>query len=122
MEEGRVNLNLEEVIKVSSIFDIEPMFNGVIITLNTEEQDGTLVLSDNVMSEVQYVIAKGDHVRSIEVADKVILNLEKMMTKEVNPENQYEYITRVKVDPIEFNGYTFGLIEDRMIKAKYKNQ
>lgn len=122
MEEGRINLNLEEVIKLSSIFDIEPLFNGVIITLNTEEQDGTLVLSDNVMSEVQYVIAKGDHVRSIEVADKVILNLEKMMTKEINPENQYEYITRVKVDPIEFNGGTFGLIEDRMIKAKYKNQ
>lgn len=116
------NLQLEDVISLTSAFNIQPMFNNVIITLNKQEEDGINILSNNVMSEVQYVIAKGEMVRNVEIGDKVILNLEKMMIKEPNPHNQYEPLTRIKIDPVEFGGYMFGMIEDRMIKAKYINQ
>lgn len=116
------NLELEDVIKLTSNFNIQPMFNYLIITLNKQQEDGVTVLSDNIMSDVQYVIAKGDMVRNIEVTDKVILNLEKLMIKEANPHNQYESFNRIKIEPIEYGGYVFGLIEDRVLKAKYINQ
>ena len=120
--EETVNLNLDEVITIASVFDVQPLFNKVIITLNTEELDGDLILSNDVMSDVQYVIAKGGMVREVEVADRVLIDIEKLMVSEPNPENQYEKISRIKIDPIEFNGITFGMIDDRVIKAKYRNQ
>jgi hypothetical protein len=120
--ETTTNLELEDVIRLTQEFNIQPMFNYVIITLNKQEEDGVNILSDNIMSDVQYVIAKGDMVRNIEVTDKVLLNLEKLMIKETNPHNQYESFNRIKIEPIEFGGYMFGMIEDRIIKAKYVNQ
>jgi len=114
------NLNREEVELVIPLLDKEPMFNKVIITLNRENPDNNLILSDNVMSETQYILAKGSMVKDVEVGQRVILDLEKMMIKEINPENSHEYIQRIKLDPITFETYTFAIVEDRMIKAKYK--
>lgn len=113
------NLNRTQVLEVSNNFPLEPMFNKVIITLNTEEADDYLELSGNEVSDVQFVVAKGEHVHSLTVGQKVLVDLEKLMVKERNPENQDEVLTRIKIDPIFIDGVTYALIEDRFIKAKY---
>ena len=120
--EKRSNFTKEEIIDLISVFDLEPNFNKVIVTLNTEEVDGNLVLSDNVIAERQFVIAKSTTSRFTEVTDEVLLDIERMMIKEQDPNNPHEYITRVKITPIEFNGYMFGVIDESVIKAKVKNQ
>lgn len=120
--ETKSNFTKDEVIDLVAIFDLEPNFNKVIITLNTEEIDGNLVLSDNVIAERQYVIAKSTTSRFIEVTDEVLIDIEKMMFKEQDLNNPHEYITRVKITPIDFNGHMFGLIDESVIKAKVKNQ
>jgi hypothetical protein len=120
--ETKHNFTKEEVINLSHYFNLEPNFNKVIITLNTEELDGNLVLSDNVMSEKQFVVAKGATSRFVEVNDEVLIDIEKMMIKEQDPNNPYEHISRIKIVPIEFDGYTFGIIDESVIKAKIKNQ
>ena len=48
--ETKSNFTKDEVIDLVAIFDLEPNFNKVIVTLNTEEIDGNLVLSDNVIA------------------------------------------------------------------------
>ena len=120
--EKRSNFTKEEIIDLISVFDLEPNFNKVIVTLNTEEVDGNLVLSDNVIAERQFVIAKSTTSRFTEVTDEVLLDIEKMMIKEQDPNNPHEYITRVKLTPIDFNGHMFGIIDESVIKAKVKNQ
>ena len=120
--ETKSNFTKEEVIDLVAIFNLEPNFNKIIVTLNTEEIDGNLVLSDNVIAERQYVIAKSTTSRFVEVTDEVLLDIEKMMIKEQDPNNPYEYITRVKLTPIDFNGHMFGIIDESVIKAKVKNQ
>lgn len=114
------NLSKERVEEVIKDFPIEPMFNKVVITLNTEEVDNYLVLSDNTMSELQYVIAKGSMVTNLEIGQKVIIDLDKMITYELNPENSHEKISKVKIDPLLIDGVTYAIVEDRYIKAKYK--
>ena len=120
--ETKSNFTKDEVIDLVTIFDLEPNFNKVIVTLNTEEIDGNLVLSDNVITERQYVIAKSTTSRFVEVTYEVLLDIEKMMIKEQDPNNHHEYITRVKLTPIDFNGHMFGIIDESVIKAKVKNQ
>ena len=44
-----------------------------------------------------------------------------MMILEPDPNNPYEKIQRVKIRPIEISGHRFGIIDERMIKAKRKN-
>lgn len=120
--EGNLNLTKEEVNELIGVFNLEPMFTDLIITLNVEKEDNDLVLSENLLSETQYVIAKGSSCREIKEGDKILINLEKMMVKSQNPNNAYESLTSIKIDPIEFNGYTFGIIGQNIIKAKYKNE
>lgn len=116
MEEVR-NLTQEEVKAISQEFTWKPLFNGIVITLNTEEVDGNLVLSDNTMSEEQYVVATGYNTQHINEGDKVLVDVEKMMVRERNPHNSEEVITRIKVKPIIFEDRVFGLIEDRHLSA-----
>ena len=120
--ENNKNFNEDEVIRLGSILEFEPMYNDVFITLNTEVEDGSNVLSDNVMSEHQFVIAKGVTAREVEPGQEVIIDLEKMMVTETDPNNPYEKIQRVKIRPIEISGHMFGIIDERMIKAKKRNQ
>ena len=120
--EIKKNFNQDEVLRLISILEYEPLYNDVFITLNTEVEDGELVLSDNVMSEKQFVIAKGVSAREVEPGQEVLLDLEKMMIVGADPNNPYEKIQRIKLKPIEISGYTFGIIDERMIKAKLKNQ
>lgn len=116
------NFNLDEVIRLNSVLEFEPMFNDLFITLNTEAEDGSLVLSDNVMAERQFVIAIGSMVREVEPFQEVLLDMEKMMVTEYDPENPHEKIQRIKIKPIEISGHMFGIIDERSIKAKVKNQ
>lgn len=120
--ENKKNFNLEEVIRLISVCEYEPLFNELFITLNTENVDGNLVLSENVISEKQFVIMTGSMVREVEPTQEILLDLEKMMVNEVDPDNPYEKIQRIKLKPIEIEGYVFGIIDERMIKAKRKNQ
>jgi hypothetical protein len=120
MGEVKVNFSENDMVKVIETFPLEVFFNKVVITTNTMEPDGDLVLSDNTMDEEQYVVAVGNHVSTLKPGDKVIVDLEKMMVKVPNPENSYEYITSIKIDPIETINGIFAMIDDRLIKAKFK--
>lgn len=116
------NVTAYDALEISKEWLEQPMFNKVVITLNTENSilDG-LDLSDNAMSQFQYIIAKGTHCRDIEVGDKVRLDLDKMLKKSINPNNSHEDITTIQLDPIEFDGKIFAIIEDRLIKTRFTN-
>lgn len=115
------NLTAYDALEVSKEWLEQPLFNKVIITLNTDNSLDSLDLSDNMMSEFQYVIAKGAHVVSVEAGDKVRIDLEKMITKTINPNNTHEDIETIKLDPIEFQGKIYAIIEDRLIKTRFTN-
>ena len=118
---GEQGLTQDEVLDIIQTFPLEPMFNRVYITLNREAEDGELVLSDNVLSEVQYVVSGEVEWRDkkIKPGQKVIIDIEKMMVP-VRSEgtNAYEQVMQVKIDPIEVDGVMYALIEERYIKAK----
>lgn len=114
-------LTLEQVQEIIKTFPIKPLFNKVVVTLNTEEVDNHMVLSENVMSEVQYVISKGENVTQVEEGQKIILDLESMMERFRSEENSHEVSSRVKIDPFPYEGHMFAIIDDRRIKAKYIN-
>jgi len=102
----------------SSKFPIEPLFNKVIITLNNLEEDGELVLSNNVLSDIQYIIAKGPAVNQVNIGDKVIIDIEKLMVPvKIESTDAYSVQKQVKIDPIEVNGIVYAIVEDRVIKA-----
>ena len=115
------NVTAYDALEISKEWLEQPMFNKVVITLNTENTLDSLDLSDNAMSQFQYIIAKGPHCRDIEVGDKVRLDLDKMMKKSLNPNNSHEDITSIQLDPIEFDGKIFAIIEDRLIKTRFIN-
>ena len=90
------NVTAYDALEISKEWLEQPMFNKVVITLNTENTLDSLDLSDNAMSQFQYIIAKGPHCRDIEVGDKVRLDLDKMMKKSINPNNSHEDITTIQ--------------------------
>lgn len=123
------NLTQDDVLDImgkdGNSFKYEPMFNYVIVTLNKEGSDGGLIVSDNTLSEEQYVIAVGETSR-INAGQKVLMNIEKMMVP-VKPEdgNSHEAVSKIKIEPIyaDFEGkeFMFALIEDRYIKSKIRS-
>lgn len=106
---------------LTEMFPVEPLFNKIIVTLNKEQVDGNLVLSDNTVSDEQYVMAKGSGVHNLNVNDKVILDLEKLMVKRQSNSNVYEEVGSIKFDPILIDGVFYAILEDRFIKARYLN-
>ena len=118
--EERVNLTQDDVLDVIREFPLEPIFNRVYITLNRLEEDGDLVLSDNVLDESQYVIAGKVEWKDkvISPGQKVLIDIEKMMVP-VRQESTdvYQKVMQVKIEPIEIDGVPYALIEDRYIKA-----
>ena len=115
------NVTAYDALEISKEWLEQPMFNKVVITLNTENALDSLDLSDNAMSQFQYIIAKGVNVISVDVGDKVRLSLDKMTSKKVNPNNSHEDITTIELDPIEFDSKIFAIIEDRLIKTRFTN-
>ena len=110
-----------KALEISKEWIEQPMFNKVVITLNVESSLDSLDLSDNAMDQFQYIIAKGPNCHNIEIGDKVRIDLEKMSEKVINPNNQHEQLTSIKLDPIEFDGKIFAIIEDRLIKTRFTN-
>jgi hypothetical protein len=117
----RENVTAYDALEISKEWLEQPMFNKVVITLNTENNLDSLDLSDNAMSQFQYIIAKGTHCRDIEIGDKIRLDLDKMLVKSINPNNSHEDFSSIKIDPIEFDGKIFAIIEDRLIKTRFIN-
>jgi len=120
MEEQR-NLTQDDVLDLigGEGFPEQPLGAKVIITLNRDEPDGNLVLSENVMSEVQFIVAKGAMVRDVEVGQKVRIDIEKMMvTVGTAQYDTHEPIRQIRIDPIVVDGVMYGIIEDRLIKTK----
>lgn len=117
----QVNLTFENVIEIIQEFPLEPMFNKVIVTLNKGVIEGTLDLSENTITEEQFIIAKGPNVHNLEVGQKVLLDLDRLMEKRTNPNNVYEEVGMLKFDPIIADGIIYAILEDRFIKAKFKN-
>ena len=115
------NVTAYDALEISKEWLEQPMFNKVVITLNTEKTLDSLDLSDNAMSQFQYIIAKGPNCHNIDVGDKVRFDLDKMMKKSLNPNNSHEDITSIQLDPIEFDGKIFAIIEDRLIKTRFTN-
>ncbi len=115
-----LNVESGDVLEISNSFIYDVPNTKVVITLNTENVDGQLILSDNTMSEHQFVIAKGPMVNFVLPGDEILLDLDKMMVKELNPENSHETISKIKIDPLMFEGRMYGIIDDRLIKAKKK--
>ena len=117
----RENVTAYDALEISKEWLEQPMFNKVVITLNTENTLDGLDLSDNAMSQFQYIIAKGPNVITVEVGDKVRLSLDKMTSKKINPNNSHEDFTTIELDPIEYDGKIFAIIEDRLIKTRFIN-
>jgi len=115
------NITQDQALEIAKRFPLEPLFSKVIITLNNLGLDGGLVLSENVLSDRQYIVGIGSNVLSVNTGDEVLIDIEKLMVPvKTETVDAYQTQTQVKIDPIEFDGYTFALIEDRYLKAKYK--
>lgn len=117
---GEVNNFDDKSIKaLVKSFPMEPMFTRVIITLNKEKDDESgLILSDNSLSEVQYVVSAGGSAQ-VKPGQKILLDIEKMTVKVPNPENSHEQIETIKVDPILVEGNMYAIIYDNQIKCKF---
>ena len=112
------NLSKEDVLELIEDFPIKPMFNKVLITLNTLDGDGSIVVDNNMLSDTQFVVAKGSMVNSINEGDRVIIDVKKLtrpVTFESN--NQVETVYEADIDAIEIGGVAFAFIEDRVVKA-----
>lgn len=121
MGEERENMTQDDVLEVIGTFPLEPLFGKVFITLNKVDEDGGLILSDNVLDDVQYVVAGEIQWRESKVTpgQKVLIDIERMMVPVRTEEaNAYEQVMQVKIDPIEVDGVMYALIDERFIKAK----
>jgi hypothetical protein len=120
--EGKKNLSQEEVLEISKVFTEQPLFSKIIITLNSEYEKDDLDLSNNVMSEFQYIVAVGEQVKSVVPGDMVRINIDKMTKREVNPNNSHETITSIQLSPVVYGENIFAIIEDRLIQTKFNNK
>lgn len=115
-----MNLGEAEVQELIKDFPIVPFGNRVIITLNREEVDHNLVLSNNMLAERQYVIAVGSRVSECKPGDVVLLDLEKMTVKAPSETDQFQLTSQIKMDPIDVDGIVFGFTNDNCFKGKVK--
>ncbi len=116
MEEVK-NMSLNDVLEVITEFPIKPLGRRLIITLNMDESEDGLLLAESSFSESQYVVAVGGHITDFTPGAKVLLDLEKMMERVPSSENNYEYGTRIKIEPIEVNGKVYGFINENVVKG-----
>jgi len=115
-----INLKQEDVDKLITSFPIKPYRSNLIITVNTEEADSDLILSNAQFAEKQFIIAVGgffDRTSDIRPGKTVLLDLEKMMVFEQADENTHERVGRIKLKPIEVDGRMYAIITDNYILA-----
>ena len=108
----------EEALKLAETFPLKPRFNKIIVTLNNVEQDSKLQLSETTLSEPQYIVAIGPMVNGLELGDRVLIDVEKMMVPvRKDTGDEINTVMQVKVDPVQVGQNTFAFLEDRLIKA-----
>jgi hypothetical protein len=114
------NMSHDDVLEVITDFPVKPLWNKVIITINTEEADGALHLGDNDFSDKQYVVSGnftfGD--QKVQPGTPVLLDIKRLMTsvkKEID--NVYNEYKVVEIDPVVVNGRMYAIVDDRVIKA-----
>jgi len=115
-----VNLTKEDITKLISNFPIKPHRNNIVITVNTEEPDGELVLTNGQFAESQFILAVGDYFgreSNIKPGVKILLDLEKMMVFEQAENDSHERVGRIKIKPIEIDGTMYAIITDGYILA-----
>ena len=119
-EERQPNFTHDDVLEVITDFPVKPLWNKVIITINTDEEDGGLVLSDNAFSERQYVVSGTFKFGELEVTPgtPVLIDVRKLM-KSVRTEvdNVFGEYKVVEIDPVIVDDKMYAIIEDRVIKA-----
>lgn len=119
-EERQLNFTHDDVLEVITDFPVKPLWNKVIITINTDEEDGGLVLSDNAFSERQYVVSGTFKFGELEVTPgtPVLIDVRKLM-KSVRTEvdNVFGEYKVVEIDPVIVDDKMYAIIEDRVIKA-----
>jgi hypothetical protein len=113
-------MNHDDILDVITDFPVKPLWGQVIITVNTDEADGVLVLSDSSFSEKQYVVSG-----SIEYGDTkvvpgtpVLIDIKKLMkTVKTEVDNVYGEYKVVEIDPLKVNGIMYAVVDSRVIKA-----
>jgi hypothetical protein len=119
MEVVKEKVGTKKTVTKNVSFPVVPLFNKLIITLDKLEVDGEVVLSDNILSENQRVMAIGSHTAAgIQVGANVIVDIEKLMVPvQRNTTDSYETYKEIRLDLIEVDGIPYAIIEDRCIKA-----
>ena len=111
------NVTLEDILAMGGEFPVKPRRGRLIVTVNMREDDGSLVLSDTKFDDSQYVLAVSDNITDIKVGDKILLDVEKMMTFVQEDENSHERVGVLKLKPIEVDGIIYALIYDNVVEA-----
>jgi hypothetical protein len=115
MEEIK-HMTQEDVNAIVKNFPLQPTFNRVLITLNTDVEEDGLIISTAGLSETQYVVAKGPNCQFL-AGSKVLIDLDKLSVKRPSDTDQAQMTTQIKIDPVQVDGVTYTFIEDRYIKA-----
>lgn len=108
-------LTKEDVSEIIKDFPIVPQFRRLIISLNMLEDDG-IVLSEDGLSETQYIIAT-DPESKFKPGDKVIIDFKKLLVKVPSEVDSTQYITKIEVDQILVDDVVYAFVEERVIKA-----
>lgn len=119
-EEMQANMSHDEVLDVILDFPIKPLWGQIVITVNTDEVDGGLVLSDNSFSEKQFVIAGKTKWDDVEVipGTPVLIDIKKLMkTVRQEVDNVFGEYKVVEIDPVEVDGRMYAMVDCRVIKA-----
>lgn len=111
-----LNLQENELFGLISRFNLQPLGNKMIITLNNHITAEDSLDMDIMLNEEQHVIAIGEYVRTIIPGDKVAVDLEKLLVTVPDPNDSYSKITKIKVNPVRFENYTFGIIDASDVK------
>ncbi len=119
-EDTQANMSHDDVLDVIINFPVKPLWGQVVITVNTDEADGVLVLSDNSFSEKQYVISGSIEYGDIKVVPgtPVLIDIKKLMkTVKTEVDNVYGEYKAVEIDPLEVDGVMYAVVDSRVIKA-----
>lgn len=119
-EDMQANMSHDDVLDVIIDFPVKPLWGQVVITINTDEADGVLVLSDNSFSEKQYVVSGSIEYGDIKVVPgtPVLIDIKKLMkTVKTEVDNVYGEYKAVEIDPLEVDGVMYAVVDSRVIKA-----
>lgn len=119
-EDIQANMSRDDVLDVIREFPVTPLWGQVVITVNTDEADGMLVLSDSSFSEKQYVVAGSIEYGDVKVVPgtPVLIDIKKLMkTVKTEVDNVYGEYKVVEIDPLEVNEVMYAIVDSRVIKA-----